>query len=52
MVSYKFVQLGYSGLFGAEYRPRAAGAYHPAEQGINMAKGIQNSIAPLSFQFP
>ena len=48
----KFRQLGYSGLFGAEYRPRAADANQLAEQGNKMAEGIQNSIAPLSFQFP
>ena len=30
----KFRQLGYSGMFGAEYRPRAANVEHPAEQGI------------------
>ena len=30
----KFRQLGYSGLFGKEYRPRAADADHPDEQGI------------------
>ena len=30
----KFRQLGYSGMFGAEYRPRATNVEHPAEKGI------------------
>ena len=48
----KFRQLCYSGLFGAEYRPRAADAEHPSRTGYKMVEGIQNSIPPLSFQFP
>ena len=34
----KFIQSGYSGMFGAEYRPRAANIDHPTEKGIKWLK--------------
>ena len=38
----KFRQLGYSGLFGAEYLPRAIDTEHPTEQGIKWLKRFKN----------
>jgi|TARA_B100001123_G_scaffold139193_2_gene161802 hydroxypyruvate isomerase len=39
----KFRQLGYSGMFGAEYRPRAANVEHPAEKGIKWLKEFKKA---------
>ena len=39
----KFMQMGYTGLFGAEYRPRASNVDHPAEKGIKWLKEFKRA---------
>ena len=39
----KFSQLGYSGMFGAEYVPRASNNEHPAEEGLKWLNEFKKS---------
>ena len=39
----KFIQRGYYGIFGAEYRPRATSVDHPAEKGLKWLNEFKRS---------